>query len=143
VDNAIPLPVRSLSRASSSPRRHRCFGEFARSRLRVSGQATLPSAPLASPLHHREIGCGRRASVSPHCLLRHELTSPELRHGHRRSGQGSVVRHFASFFSQKLRQVMLMLVRALFCLVSDPRRRRSAADHRRAAMHEGKVPRVR
>jgi hypothetical protein len=98
-----PLPVSSLSRASSFPRRRRCFGELARAHLRVSGQAARSSAPQASPLHRRRAGCDCRASVSPHCLLRRELTSPEFRHGHRRRGQGSVVHHSFSFLSQKLR----------------------------------------
>ena len=103
VDSAIPLPVPSLSRASSSPRRRRCFGELARACLLVSGQATASSAPQASPLHRRQVGCDCRASVSPHCLLRRELASPEFRHGHRRRGQGSVAHHSFSFLFQKLR----------------------------------------
>ena len=93
----------SLSRASSSPRRRRCFGELARACLRVSSQATPSIAPLASPQHRRRVGCSCQASISPHCLLRRELTSPELRHGHRRRGQGSVVHHSSSFLSLKLR----------------------------------------
>jgi len=92
----------SLSRASSSPRHRRCFGELARTCLRVSGQATPSITPLASPQHRRRVGCSCRALVSPHCLLRRELTSLELRHGHRRRGQGSVVHHSSSFLSQKL-----------------------------------------
>jgi len=103
VVNAISTLVRPLSRLSSSPRRRRCFGELMRSRLSVSGQATPSSAPLASPQHRRRVGCGYRALVSPHCPLRRELTLLELRHGHRRRGQGSVVHHFSSFLSQKLR----------------------------------------
>jgi len=92
----------SLSRAPSSPRRRRCFGELARACLRVSSRATPSIAPPASPRPRRRVGCSCRASVSPHCLLRRELTSPELHHGHRRRGQGSVVHHSSSFLSQKL-----------------------------------------
>ena len=103
VDSAIFTPVHPLSRSTSSPRCRRCFGELARSRLSTSGRATPPRAPPASPLPRHRVGCGCRASVSPHCLLRRELTSPELRHGHRCRGQGSVVHHFSSFLSQKLR----------------------------------------
>jgi len=102
VDSAISSLVRSLSRSSSSPRRRRCFGELARSRLGTSGRATPPSAPPGSLRHRRWVGCGCRASVSPHCPLRHELTSPESRRGHRCRGQGSVVHHSFSFLSQKL-----------------------------------------
>jgi len=98
-----PFPLWfSLVRSSSSPRRCRCFGELAPSCLCISGQATPPSAPPASPLHHRRVGCGCRASVSPHCPRR-ELNSPELRRVHRCCGQGSVVHHSFSFLSQKLR----------------------------------------
>ena len=86
-----------LSHSSSSPRLCRCFGELARSCLSIFGQATPPSAPPASPLHCRHVGCGCRASVSPHCLLRRDLTSLELRRGHRCRGQGSIVYHFFSF----------------------------------------------
>jgi len=91
VDSAISTLVPPLSRPSSSPRRS------------VSGQVTPSSAPPASSLPRRRVGCGCRASVSPHCLLRRELTSPELCRGHRCRGQGSVVHHFSSFLSQKLR----------------------------------------
>ena len=143
VVSAISTLVRPLSRLSSSPRRRRCFGELARSRLSVSGQATPPSAPLASPQRRRQVGCGCRASVSPHCLLCRELTSPELRRGHRCRGRGSVVHHFLSFLFLKFCLVMLVLVEIFFRLVSDQRRRRSAAHHRRATIREGKVPRVR
>ena len=93
----------SHARSSSSPRRRRCFGKLARSRLGTSGRATPPSAPPASPRPRCRVGCGCRASVSPHCPLRHELTSPELRRGHRYRGQGSIVHHFSSLLSQKLR----------------------------------------
>jgi len=133
----------SLSRSSSSPCVRRCFGELARSHLGISGRATPPSAPPASPRHRRRVGCGCRASVSPHCLLRRELTSPELRRGHRCRGQGSVVHHFFSFLFQKLRLVILMLVGILFRSVSDQRRRRSAAHHRRAAIREREALSVR
>jgi len=143
VDSAILPLALSLARSSSSPRLRRCFGELARSCLGISGRATPPSAPPASPLHRHRVGYGCRASVSPHCLLRRELTSPELRRGHRCRGQGSVVHHFFSFLFQKLRLVMLVLVGILFCPVTDQRRRRLAAHHRRAAIREGKVPRVR
>jgi len=102
MDSAISTSVRPLSRSSSSPRRRRCFCELARSRLSTSGPATPPRAPPASPLPRHRVGCDCRASGSPHCLLRRELTSPELRRGHRCRGQGSVVHHFSLFLSQKL-----------------------------------------
>ena len=143
VDNAILPLALSLSRSSSSPRLRRCFGELVRSCLGISGRATPPSAPPASPRHRCHVGCSCRASVSPHCLLRCELTSPEFRHGHRCRGQGSIVQYFFSFLFQQLRLVMLMLVGVLFRPVSDQRRRRSAAHQRRAAIREGKVLRVR
>jgi len=38
---------------------------------------------------------------------------------------------------------MLLLVRIIYRPVSDQRRRRLAAHHRRAAIREGEVPRVR
>jgi len=133
----------SLSRSSSSPRLRRYFGELVRSCLSISGRATPRSAPPASLCHRCCVGCSCRASVSPHCLLRRELTSPEFGHGHRCRGQGSVVQYFFSFLFQKLRLVMLMLVGILFRPVSHQRRRRSAAPHRRAAIREGKVLRVR
>ena len=132
----------SLSRSTSSPCLRRCFGELARSHLGISGRATPPNAPPAFPHHCRHVGCGCRASVNPHCLLRHELTSSELRRGHRCRGQGSVVHHFFLFLFLKLRLVMLMLVGVLFRPVSDQRRRRSAAPHRRAAIRVGNVLRV-
>ena len=109
----------------------------------ISGRAAPPSALPASPRHRCRVGCSCRASVSPHCLLCRELTSPEFRHGHRCRGQGSVVQHFFSFLLQKPRLVMLMLVGVLFRPVSDQRRQRSAAHNRRAAIREGNVPRVR
>ena len=112
----------SRARSSSSPRIRHCFVELARSGLGIFGQATLPSTPPASPRHRCRIGCGCQASVSPHCLLRHELTSLELRRGHQCHGQGSIVHHFFSFLFQKLRLVMLMLVGILFRPVSDKRR---------------------
>jgi len=59
------------------------------------------------------------------------------------SWPGSVVLHFFSFLFQKLRLVVLMLVGIFFRQVSDQRCRRSAAHHRRAAIREGKVLRVR
>ena len=132
----------SLSRSSSSPRVRRCFGELTRSRLGISGRATPPSALPASPHHRRHVGCGCRSSVSLHCPLRRELTSPEFRRGHRCRGQRYVVHHFFSFLFHKLRLVMLMLVGILFRLVSDQRHRRSAAHHRRATIREGEVVRV-
>ena len=49
VDNAIPLPVHSLSRASSSPSRRRCFGGLARACLRPSNSAQC-SASLSTSL---------------------------------------------------------------------------------------------
>ena len=96
----------SRARSSSSPRLCHCFGELMCSCLGISGEATPPRAPLASPHHRRRIGCSCRASVSPHCLLRRELTLPEFRHGHQCRGQGSVVQHFFSFLFQKLRLVI-------------------------------------
>ena len=137
------FPWLSLAHSSSSPRVRRCFGELARLRLGISGRATPPSAPPASPHHHRHVGCDCRALVSPHCPLRRELTSPELRRGHWCRGQGSVVHHSFSFLFQKHRHVVLMLVGIFFRSVSDQRRRRSAAHHCRAAIREGKVLRVR
>ena len=100
MDSAISTLVPSLSRSSSSSRHCRCFGKLARSRRSTSGRATPPRAPPASPRSRRRVGCGCRASVSPHCLLRRELTSSELRRGHRCRGQGSVVHHFSLFLSQ-------------------------------------------
>jgi len=135
-----------LARSSSSPCLRRCFGELARSHLGIFDRVTPPSAPPAlpaSPHHRRHIGCGCRASVSPHCLLRRELTSSKLRRGHRCRGLGCVVHHFFSFLFLKLRLVMLMLVEVLFHPVSDQRRRRSAVPHRCAAIREGNVLRVR
>ena len=143
VDSAISPLAFSLSRSLSYPPRRRCFGELARSRLAISGRATPPSAPPASPLHRRHVGCDYRASVSPHCPLRRDLTSPELRRGHRCRGQGYVVHLFSSFLSQKLRCVVLVLIGIFFRPVSDQRRRWSAAHHCRAAIREGKVSRVR
>ena len=136
-------PWLSLSRSSSFPRLCRCFGELARSRLGISSQATPPSALPASPRPRCQVSCDCRASVSPHCLLRRELTSPELRRGHQCHGQGSIVHHFFSFLSLKLHLVMLMLVGIFFRPVSDQRCRRSAAHHCHAAIREGKILRVR
>jgi len=89
--------VRRLLRIAAAASASSC------ARVSVSPAKRPPRAPLASPQPRRRVGCGYRASVSPHCLLRRELTSPELRYGHRRRGQGSVVHHFSSFLSQKLR----------------------------------------
>ena len=73
---------------------------LASQRLRPSDSAqrsaSFSTTPSSSWLRLPSLG-------KPHCLLRRELTSPELRHGHRRRGQGSVVRHFTSFLSKKLR----------------------------------------
>ena len=82
----------------SSPRLHRRFGKLGRSCHGVSGRVTPPSASSASLRHRCRVGCSYRASVSLHCLLRCELTSPEFRRGHRCRGQGSLVHHFLSFF---------------------------------------------
>ena len=120
-------PWFSLSRSSSSPRLRCRFGELASPCRGVSSRATPPGASPASPHHRRHVGCSCRVSVSLHCLLRHELTSPEFRHGHRCRGQGCLVQHSFSFLFQKLRLVMLMLVGVLFYLVSEQRRRWSAA----------------
>ena len=105
----------SLSRSSSSPRLHRRYGELGSPCRGVSSRAAPPNASPESPYHRRRVGCSCRASVSPHCLLRRELTSSEFRHGHWGHGLGSLVEHFFSFLFQKLRLVMLMLVGVLFC----------------------------
>jgi len=74
VDNAIPLPVPSLSRASSSPRRRRCFGELARVSpcLRPSNSAqcsaSLSTSPSLSWLRLPSLGEPALPSPSRACL---------------------------------------------------------------------------
>ena len=109
----------SLSRSPCSPSLRRRFSELTSSCHGVSGQVTPPSTSPASLHHRRHVGCTFRASVSPHCLLRRELTSPKFHRGYRCRGQGSLVQHFFSFLFVELRLVVLMLDNIFYRSVSD------------------------
>ena len=132
-----PLPVSSLSRASSFPRRRRCFGELARvSPCLRSSNYVQCSASLSTP-------------PSSSWLRLPSLGEPALPSPSRAYLAGAPPWPPAPWSGLCSPPFFLILVpkaspchRGLFRPVSDQRRRQSAAHHRRAAIREGEVPRV-